>query len=84
MILHRLDGCSPIPLASYLKALGILRLVSEQADPEARAWWEGDRFLLASHLDEPELIEFFLKVLCRCLGAHVEGSTARSGGNYGG
>ncbi len=28
-----LSGCSPIPLANYLKALGILRLVAEQADP---------------------------------------------------
>jgi CRISPR-associated protein Csx17 len=61
MILHRLDGCAPTPLAHYLKALGILRLVSEQLDPEARGWWEGERFLLASHKDEDELLEFFLE-----------------------
>ncbi len=61
MILHRLDGCAPTPLAHYLKALGILRLVSEQADPEARGWWEGERFLLATHLDEEQLLDFFLK-----------------------
>lgn len=61
MIVHRLDGCAPTPLAHYLKALGVLRLVSEQADPEARGWWEGERFLLATHLDEDELFRFFLE-----------------------
>lgn len=61
MILHKLEGCAPAPLAHYLKALGILRLVSEQADPEARGWWEGERFLLATHLDEDELLGFFLE-----------------------
>lgn len=60
MILHRLDGCAPAPLAHYLKALGLLRLVSEQLDPEARGWWEGERFLLASHADESELLDFLL------------------------
>ena len=59
MILHRLDGCAPTPLAHYLKALGVLRLVAEQLDPEARGWWEGERFLLASHKDEDELLAFF-------------------------
>jgi CRISPR-associated protein Csx17 len=60
VILHRLDGCAPTPLAHYLKALGVLRLVSEQLDPEARGWWEGERFLLASYKDEDELIAFLL------------------------
>lgn len=60
MIVHKLDGCAPTPLAHYLKALGILRLVAERADPEARGWWEGERFLLATHLDEDQLLGFFL------------------------
>ena len=33
--LHHLTGCAPAPLANYLKALGILRPVAEQADPTA-------------------------------------------------
>ena len=28
----RLDGCTPEPLMSYLKALGVLRMVAEQTD----------------------------------------------------
>jgi CRISPR-associated protein Csx17 len=61
MIVHRLDGCAPTPLAHYLKALGILRLVAEQLDPQARGWWEGEQFRLASEKDKEELIHFFLE-----------------------
>jgi CRISPR-associated protein Csx17 len=59
--IHELGGCAPTPLAHYLKALGILRLVAEQADPEARGWWEGDRFRLATHLEQSALERFFLE-----------------------
>ncbi len=55
-----LTGCTPEPLMSYLKALGILRLVAEQVDPEAAGCWRADRFLLRSRLDREQLIEFFL------------------------
>ncbi|MBN1854708.1 MAG: type I-U CRISPR-associated protein Csx17 [Pirellulales bacterium] len=55
-----LAGCAPIPLAHYLKALGILRLVSEQVDSEAKGWWKNDAFWLRSTLDRKGLIEFFL------------------------
>jgi len=44
----QLPGCTPEPLMAYLKALGVLRLVSEQADASARGWWEGDVFHLRS------------------------------------
>lgn len=58
--LHSLGGCAPAPLAHYLKALGILRLVAEQADSEARGWWDGDHFRLATKLGREEIEEFFL------------------------
>jgi len=58
---HRLTGCAPIPLAHYLKALGILRLIAEQADPTAQGWWAGDVFHLRTTLDEPALCRFFLE-----------------------
>jgi CRISPR-associated protein Csx17 len=54
-----LGGCAPTPLASYLKALGVLRLVAEQADPLARGWWRGERFFLASSFDQARLVGFF-------------------------
>ncbi len=63
-----LDGCAPTPLASYLKALGVLRLISspanhvsgKAADAQARGWWEDERFHLRTTLSREELLRFFL------------------------
>ena len=63
-----LDGCAPTPLASYLKALGVLRLISsdanhvdgQAADPRARGWWEDERFHIRTTLDRATLCRFFL------------------------
>ena len=55
-----LAGCAPVPLAHYLKALGILRLVAEQADPTAAGCWQRDTFTLHSALDRDALLSFFL------------------------
>ncbi|HRB14443.1 MAG TPA: type I-U CRISPR-associated protein Csx17 [Nitrospira sp.] len=57
----QLAGCRPEPLAHYLKALGILRLVSEQADPEVRGWWVDDEFRLRTKLSREKLEKFFLE-----------------------
>ncbi|MDO5675565.1 MAG: type I-U CRISPR-associated protein Csx17 [bacterium] len=57
---HTLTGCSPTPLAHYLKALGVLRLVSEQVDPLARGAWQDEAFVLATKLSAEELADFFL------------------------
>ena len=56
-----LPGCTPEPLMAYLKALGILRLVSEQKDQNARGWWKNDVFWLRSPLDKDALVKFFLE-----------------------
>ncbi len=32
------------PLAHYLKALGVLRIISEQADSTVKGWWKNDSF----------------------------------------
>lgn len=61
-------GCTPTPLASYLKALGILRLISSDAnhvsgraaDPKARGWWEDERFNIRTTLGRAALCGFFL------------------------
>ncbi len=58
--LHELSGCSPAPLANYLKAFGIPRLVAEQKDPQARGWWRGTRFYLLTKLSKESLEQFFL------------------------
>jgi CRISPR-associated protein Csx17 len=59
-----LPGCTPEPLISYLKALGILRLVSEDrehGDPIARGAFRNDVFVLRSSLDADGLADFFLQ-----------------------
>lgn len=58
--LHHMTGCQPTPLAHYLKALGILRLVAQQADTSARGCWRSDGFVLATALDRESLLDFFL------------------------
>lgn len=58
---HHLWGCAPTPLAHYLKALGILRLVAEQKDPGVRGWWQDEHFCLLTCLDTNELERFFLE-----------------------
>lgn len=54
-----LDGCRVEPLASYLKALGVLRLVGQQKDKNARGFWRGEHFVLDSSLDRDALMQFF-------------------------
>lgn len=57
-----LHGCAPKPLAHYLKALGLLRLVAEQIDPDATGCWEGDHFVLETEeLDADGLTGFLLE-----------------------
>ncbi|WP_305047107.1 type I-G CRISPR-associated protein Cas8g1/Csx17 [Geoalkalibacter sp.] len=58
---HLLGGCTPTPLAHYLKALGILRLVAEQKDPTAAGRWQSEQFVLRTVLTREELEWFFLE-----------------------
>lgn len=61
MNVHALRGCSPQPLAHYLKGLGVLRLVAEQADEQARGFWKDECFHLVTKLAADELVAFFLE-----------------------
>lgn len=53
-----LNGCRAEPLAGYLKALGVLRLVAQQKDRNARGFWRGEHFVLQSSLGREALVEF--------------------------
>jgi CRISPR-associated protein Csx17 len=54
-----LEGCRTKPMAGYLKALGLLRIVAEQCDPQAKGFWKGDAFCLRTFLNREELAAFF-------------------------
>ncbi len=56
---HALSGCTPQPLAHYLEALGVLRLVAQQADSRARGFWKDECFHLVTALDRQQLVDFF-------------------------
>ena len=64
-----LSGCTPTPLAGYLKALGVLRLVAspsnnvngDAADSKVRGFWKNDRFHLRTRLNIDMLMRFFLE-----------------------
>jgi CRISPR-associated protein Csx17 len=53
-----LGGCCIQPLGSYLKALGIFRIIAEQIDPEVVASWKGNCFNIISIMNVDDLIEF--------------------------
>lgn len=54
-------GCNPTPLASYLKALGILRVLAQQRlELHTQVFWHGNTFHLQSSLDKTALADFFL------------------------
>lgn len=55
-----LRGCTPEPLGNYLKGLGIFRLIAEQADPQARAWWKDGVLWLHTKWSRDEVVNFFL------------------------
>jgi hypothetical protein len=57
----RLRGCTPEPLGNYLKGLGVFRLIAEQADPLARAWWEDGFFRLRTKWSPEEVLDFFVQ-----------------------
>lgn len=58
----RFGGCRTRPLASYLKSVGLLRLVSEQLpQADARGFWKCDLFHLNSFLNDDDVTQFLLK-----------------------
>lgn len=56
----RLKGCRPTPIASYLKALGVLRILAEQAEPGTYGCWKRTAFMLRTRLDRDAIVDFFL------------------------
>lgn len=66
MAMHEvaLRGCRPTPLAHYLKALAILRLVGDQVDSSCRGAWRHDDFVLWSTLDADALVRFLMEDYC--------------------
>jgi CRISPR-associated protein Csx17 len=54
------DGCKPDPIASYLKGLGIFRIIAEQLDSSVRCRWKHERMELETKLTREDIRQFFL------------------------
>lgn len=59
VVTHQLRGLQPQPLASYLSALGVLRLV-HKVDPDVGGAWKDGSFALETVLTREELVDYFL------------------------
>lgn len=57
---HELTGLKPDALATYLAALGVLRLLAEQKDANVRGFWRDEHFVLVSEFDWEAIERFFL------------------------
>ncbi len=55
-----LAGCNPTPLSSYLKALGVFRLVSEQTCDAVKACWRAEQLVMQTDMEPDALARFFL------------------------
>jgi len=53
-----LDGCKTTPLSSYLKALGLLRILSKEE--QVTASWENDRFVLRTSMSVDTIADYLL------------------------
>ena len=51
-----LNGCRADVLAGYLQALGLLRALATQTDPDARLHWSGDVPVLHTRLARDDLL----------------------------
>ncbi len=55
-----LMGCTPTPLANYLKSLGVLRLLAAR-HPDLKAAWRDGTFVLRTSLDRAAIERFLLE-----------------------
>ena len=54
-----LNGCSSRPMSNYLKALAVLRLISEQLDSNVLCHWREATFVLQTNFDKEEIVKYF-------------------------
>lgn len=55
-----LAGCRTQPLAGYLKAIGVLRLLDRQTEHSVRGFWQDDAFYLDTSMTSQDIVDFFL------------------------
>ena len=58
-----LSNCITEPFGNALKALGVIRLIGEQKDPDMKSYWKNGELVIETKafLSQQEIIEFFMK-----------------------
>ena len=56
---HKLYACKVSPLSSYLKSLGIFKLIGEQLDCNVKAHWENGIMTINTNNSQADIINFF-------------------------
>src|SRR6266496_4725840 len=56
-----LHGCAPSPMAHYLKALGVLRILANQRPGQTLGHWSNNTFALTTDASATDLLHFFEK-----------------------
>lgn len=59
-MIHRMEGCKTSPLSSYLKALGIMKIIGEQVDKNAKFFWTNEIFYIESRCSEEHILDFVM------------------------
>lgn len=57
---HVLKGCAPTPASSYLKSVGVMRILAEQKESTIRMCWENDRAVLETSMSCDEILRFIM------------------------
>ena len=55
------QNCKTEPFGSALKALGVMKLIGEQKDPNIQSYWENGEFRIDTVLTKDEITDFFMK-----------------------
>jgi CRISPR-associated protein Csx17 len=54
-------NCKTEPFGSALKALGVMKLIGEQKDPDIESYWENGEFRINTVLTKDEITDFFMR-----------------------
>lgn len=59
-MINRMDGCRISPLSSYLKALGVIKIIGEQIDRNAKFFWTNQIFYVESEFSKEYILDFII------------------------
>ena len=56
-----MTNCKTEPFGFALKALGVMKIIGEQKDPDIESYWENGELRINTVLTKEKITDFFLK-----------------------